>query len=160
LAKYDWWVDHKLSESSTSFQDFEERKALAKEWDAYTTPRVEFMYSYMDYDNDRYDVRKRFASHINKKTSLEDVGRMLDRIVLDSKARIGDYFRPEHHLLEQPDAAVQDLTSDDLNWDQTFLTKVESNVPHWMDTEQVANELDPTDREVLKEVYEEVKFKD
>jgi hypothetical protein len=33
------------------------------------------MYNYFDFEHDRHQVRQRFAKHINKKTSLEDIGR-------------------------------------------------------------------------------------
>lgn len=36
------------------------------------------MYNYLDYDNDRSEVRERFIKNYNKKTSLKDIGDILD----------------------------------------------------------------------------------
>jgi hypothetical protein len=53
------------------------------------------MYNYLDFKNDRYRVRERFVRHLNKKTTIEDVGTLLDKFVLDSKAN-SEYFNAEH----------------------------------------------------------------
>ena len=44
------------------------------------------MYNYLDYKNDRHRVRERFLKEMNKKTTIQDVGYLLDELVLDSKA--------------------------------------------------------------------------
>jgi hypothetical protein len=44
------------------------------------------MYNYMDYNNDRARVRDRFMKEMNKKTTLEDIGRELDKMLIDEKA--------------------------------------------------------------------------
>lgn len=64
------------------------------------------MYNYLDFYNDRHKVRERFVNEINKKTTLEDIGKRLDKFVLDSKASLGDLFVPEKHITEQPHAAT------------------------------------------------------
>ncbi len=43
------------------------------------------MFNYEDYDNDRMKVRKRFIDEINKKTTLEDIGKALDKFIVDEK---------------------------------------------------------------------------
>jgi hypothetical protein len=50
------------------------------------------MYNYLDYKSDRQRVRERFVHEMNKKTSLEDIGLLLDEFVLDSKANTGEYY--------------------------------------------------------------------
>jgi hypothetical protein len=57
------------------------------------------MYSYADWKNDRYQVRERFTRHMNQKTTLEDIGLLLDKWILDSKANT-EHFHPGKHLLE------------------------------------------------------------
>jgi len=89
-AKYDFHIDAVLRRAKVSFKDLEEKTAVAKEWDDHMTPRVDFMYNYLDFYNDRHRVRERFVNEINKKTTLEDIGKHLDRFVLDSKAKLGD----------------------------------------------------------------------
>jgi len=44
------------------------------------------MYNYLDYESDRVRVRERFLKEMNKKTTLEDIGRMLDKLLVDEKA--------------------------------------------------------------------------
>jgi hypothetical protein len=59
------------------------------------------MYNYLDYENDRYKVRDRFVNHMNKKSGLEDIGRTLDKFVLDSKAKVDpEVFEQDKHILE------------------------------------------------------------
>jgi DNA-directed RNA polymerase sigma subunit (sigma70/sigma32) len=45
------------------------------------------MFNYLDYDNERYKVRARFIKEMNKKTTLEDVGRILDKFIIDEQAK-------------------------------------------------------------------------
>lgn len=40
--------------------------------------RGELMYSYLDYDNDRSRVRNRYLEEANKRTTLKEIGEMLD----------------------------------------------------------------------------------
>lgn len=61
--------------------------------------RMEFMYDYMDFRSDRHRVRERFLEHANKKSTIEDIGGLLDKFVLDSKANT-EYFQPENHILQ------------------------------------------------------------
>jgi len=82
------------------FKDLEERSNLADQWDEHIEPRVEFMYNYLDFYNDRHKVRERFVKEINKKTTLEDVGNQLDKFVLDSKASLDKLFVPHLHVTE------------------------------------------------------------
>ena len=37
---------------------------------------------------------------MNKKSTLEDIGGLLDKWILDSKARKADNFDPVNHILE------------------------------------------------------------
>ena len=67
------------------------------------------MYNYLDYKNDRHRVRERFLKEMNKKTTIQDVGYLLDELVLDSKAENKDFYDPAKHLLEQPATAGKDL---------------------------------------------------
>lgn len=91
------------------------------------------MYNYLDFYNDRHTVRERFVNEINKKTTLEDVGKQLDKFVLDSKASLDDLFVPEKHITEQPYAASQDYSSDSLTWEGTFLSDFDPKRPQWME---------------------------
>jgi hypothetical protein len=46
--------------------------------DAQLERRAEFMYNNLDYDNDRIRVRSRFLNEMHKKTTLDDIGDLLD----------------------------------------------------------------------------------
>ena len=78
----------------------EEEKEEADQHDEWIVPRVEFMYNYLDFKNDRHRMRQRFMKEINKKTTIEDIGGLLDKFTLDSKANAADYFDPVRHTLE------------------------------------------------------------
>ena len=45
-------------------------------------------------------MRDRFMKEMNRKTTLEDIGLMLDKFTLDSKATSVEYMDPARHLLE------------------------------------------------------------
>jgi len=47
---------------------------------------------------------------MNKKTTIEDIGGMLDKFILDSKAKTADYFDATKHVLEQPESGTKDQT--------------------------------------------------
>jgi len=134
------------------FRDLEERDVLAKQWDDHVIPRVEFMYNYLDFYNDRHTVRERFVNEINKKTTLEDVGKQLDKFVLDSKASLDDLFVPEKHITEQPYAASQDYSSDSLTWEGTFLSDFDPKRPQWMEDQTLDTTLDTLNWENRREV--------
>ena len=80
----------------------EEEKYEAAQHDEWVAPRIEFMYNYLDFINDRHKVRDRFMKEMNRKTTLEDIGLMLDKFTLDSKAASVENMDPARHLLEQP----------------------------------------------------------
>jgi hypothetical protein len=151
-AKYDHLVDHTLKQAKVCFRDLEERDVLAKQWDDHVIPRVEFMYNYLDFYNDRHTVRERFVNEINKKTTLEDVGKQLDKFVLDSKASLDDLFVPEKHITEQPYAASQDYSSDSLTWEGTFLSDFDPKRPQWMEDQTLDTTLDTLNWENRREV--------
>lgn len=74
-AKYDHLVDHTLTNAKVIFKDLEQKEMDARTHDEMVEPRVEFMYNYLDFYNDRHTVRERFVKEINKKTSIEDIGK-------------------------------------------------------------------------------------
>jgi hypothetical protein len=43
------------------------------------------MFNYADYDNDRARVKARFLKEVNKKTTLKDIGELLDKLILNEK---------------------------------------------------------------------------
>ena len=55
--------------------------------DANMKENMDFMYNYLDFDNNRVQVRKKYLLEMNKKTNLRDIGETLDELILDSKAK-------------------------------------------------------------------------
>lgn len=88
----------------------EDQKYAAEQHDEWVQPRAEFMYNYLDYGHDRAKVRERFLNEMNKKTTIEDIGLILDDFVLSSKANLGEFYNPAQHLLEQPESGKTDQT--------------------------------------------------
>ena len=104
-AKWLWYVDKKLGQMKLTMRDVEIERQHAEQYDEWIEQRLEYMYSYLDYDNNRHRLREKFANEMHKKTSLQDVGEKLDEFILDSKAKQADYWHADKHLLEQPDKA-------------------------------------------------------
>jgi len=78
--------------------------------------RVSFMYDNLDYDNERFEVREKFLTEMHKKTTVQDIGEMLDEFKYSSKAAIVDYWDHSQHILEEPIAPAQDKDQDEFDW--------------------------------------------
>ena len=74
------------------------------------------MYSYMDHQQHRHQLRAKFIEEMDKKTTLEDIGESLDEIILDSKARYGQYYHGSRHFSEQPEIATHNTGSKNFDW--------------------------------------------
>lgn len=99
MAKWDHYVDQKLKqlELTTKWMDWYRKEA--EEHDRLVTERMNYMYTYYDYRHDRQKARARFLKHANRKSTLGDIGALLDKWTLDSKAQT-EHFHGEQHLLE------------------------------------------------------------
>jgi len=159
-AKWDWYVDSKLSQFRFTFKDLEEDSRYGKAHDEKMEARVEFMYDYMDYKNDRHRVRERFVSEMHKKSNLVDVGDLLDEYMLDSKANMADYYDPARHMFEEPTMAARDVTETDLDWQKAFLKEFEDITPTFLDDQDCFDDLHPSEGNKLKEVMKEIKYRD
>lgn len=56
--------------------------------------RQEYMYNYLDWDNDRVRVRNRFIKDREKRTTLKEIGQLLDEFILDNKATYSQFYDP------------------------------------------------------------------
>jgi len=115
------------------------------------------MYNYLDFKCDRHRVRDRFMKEVNKKTTIEDIGGLLDRFVLDSKANT-QYFQPEHHILEQPKAAMKDTTNNELYWMDTFINQCDPIKPQWIDDQSEFEIMNAVHQDEFEEILDQVKF--
>ncbi len=99
-AKWNYYVREKMNQLKVSTRDLEEAAYYhggPNGIDEQIAKRAEFMYDYFDYDNDRARVRNRFIQEANKKTSLKEIGEMLDQFILDERSdslRYTDITKP------------------------------------------------------------------
>ena len=159
-AKWKWYIDKKMSQMKLSMKDIEEAKFHAEQYDPWIEKRVDFMYNYLDYDNDRRYLREKFAHEMHKKTTLKDVGEKLDEFILESKARTMDYWDPAKHILEQPDKATKDIDAAEFDWKERMLQSFEPIKPAWADDKSSLNELSKDEKETMEEIHDRVEFED
>ena len=96
-------------------KEVEEGLHYNKQKDEMRQARAEFMYNFIDYDNDRTRVRNRFLAEMNKKTTLKDIGESLDRFLIDER---GESFKFADLQNEEKEAksAKFDLNNLELTW--------------------------------------------
>jgi DNA-directed RNA polymerase sigma subunit (sigma70/sigma32) len=99
-AKWDHHVDEHLKQLTVVTEQLYNEKHNSAAHDAWMQPRIDFMYNHLDFHNSRARTRLRFIKTMHKKSTLEDIGGLLDKFTLDSKARIADYYDPKKHALE------------------------------------------------------------
>ena len=87
--------------------------------------KLDFMYNYLDFDNDRSQVRNRFLTQLNRRTTLQDIGETLDDLVLDTKAKHWEKYNAREHHDAFPKRATQDYTSEDFKWSGRILSLVD-----------------------------------
>ena len=76
------------------------------------------MFNYLDFNNDRSVVREKFINEAHKKTTLADIGRALDRFIINEKAEMLPYWQLSKE--EKIKSASKDLTSNDFTWSGSF----------------------------------------
>jgi hypothetical protein len=113
-AKWEFYIQTKLDKFTVSNQEIEEGLAYARDKDARTKNRADFMFSQFDYDNDRSRVRQRFLDEMNKKTTLQDIGESLDKMLIDEKAAGIQFWDPSE--TEKVKSASKDKTNVELSW--------------------------------------------
>ena len=110
-AKWEWHKDRTLGQFKATTMEIEEEKAIAEDYDRWMKPRVEFMYNYMDFDNERHKMRDKFLNQMHKKTTVKDIGEKLDEFIWSSKAAtmLNGHWDDATHTLEQPASPQKDL---------------------------------------------------
>lgn len=158
-AKWDHYIDSKLAQLELTTDHFEEMSPVIEIEDEIMKNKMEYMYSYIDFRSDRHRARERFVKHVNKKSTIEDIGGLLDRFVLDSKANT-EFFQPEHHILEKPKYATKDVTEADLFWQAGYLATAEPIKPNWLDDNTDYDKQPTLMANIRKETVEQVMFQD
>ena len=100
------------------------------------------MYNSLDYKHDRHRVRERFVKHVNKKTTIQDIGLLLDKWTLDSKGKV-ENWTPERHILEQPEYPQKDHDQGDFYWEEHLFKELNPVKPSWLDDSSEFIKLGP-----------------
>ena len=151
-----------MGQMKTVTKEMHEEGSIAEEHDEWMTRRVEFMYDYLDFDNDRAQIRRKFCEQMNKKSTIQDIGEKLDEFILTSKAMVmlEGHWDMGKHTLEQPDSATKDKDQTDFDWFEHVAKSFDPNTPSWMDDESQVDKIVTDHHFAAKEILEEVKFKD
>ena len=142
-AKWKWYVEQKMPQMKLTMRELEESRYEAEQYDEWVEQRVEFMYNYLDYNNDRYKLRERFAHEMHKKTTLKDIGEKLDEFILDSKEKEIKYWDKSKHTLEQPDKPQKNLDAAEFDWKERMLSAFDPLKPHWFDDKSEIEKMQP-----------------
>ena len=81
-AKWEWYKAQKFGQTKVVTKEMAEEATIADDYDKWMTRRVEFMYDYLDFDNERAQIRNKFLDQMHKKSSLKDIGDKLDEFIL------------------------------------------------------------------------------
>lgn len=143
-------------------EEVESDRLYAEEYDEWIKPRVEFMYTYLDYDTDRSKMRYKFLAEMHKKTSVKDIGEKLDEFILDSKAAIAmaGNFSFSQHVTEEPASPSKDKDHTDFDWSANLVKSFDPKKPNWLDDESQLEEIATDEKFMAKDVLAEIKFKD
>lgn len=142
----------------------EEELYYHRQRDAQLERRADYMYSYVDYDNDRARIKMRFIKEINKKTTLKDIGDLLDQLILNEKAKGSDYYDPAVHMYEYPKVATKDYSNFDFSWSGKIFNAQDPLKPLLLedasDLDKMPRKTDIPYRDILRKIAEEDKTDD
>jgi hypothetical protein len=122
--------------------------------------KLDFMYNYLDYDNDRSKVHTKFLMEMNKRATLEDIGETLDELVIDSKAKNWKHYNLAEHHNAHAKRAAQDYTSEDFKWSGRLLKQIDPKTPLFIDDPSQIDQVDESLNKKINRVYEKIKFND
>ena len=108
-----------------------------KKMDERMNYKLDFMYDAMDFDHDRARVRRQFLKNVNQRTTLEDIGEELDKLVIDSKASNYKHYDLIEHHNTQPDSVNKEFGSDDFQWSKRLLKQHDPKTPNWYEDDRV-----------------------
>lgn len=158
-AKWNWTKDKVMKQKKLTTMELLEEGDIADEHDAWVKDRVEFMYDYLDFNTERKQIRLKFLNEMHKKTSLKDIGELLDEFILTSKAGVAENFDAKH-ILEQPSSPQKEKSERDFDWYESIVSSFDPRKPNWLDDETQIDEVASDERFLLKELMNEIKFKD
>ena len=116
--------------------------------------KIEYMYNYLDFDNERQDVRNKFLKEMNKRTTLADIGESLDKLVTESKAANWKHYNLAEHWNSEPERPKRDYHSDDFKWSGKILRMMDPKHPLFIDDPKQIAQNDENIQRKLTGVYE------
>lgn len=106
------------------------------DYDDRMNQKLDYMYSYHNYDKDRAQVRDRFLKEVNKRVTLEDIGETLDQLTFASKADSYKHYKLSEDYNAYPARASKAFT--EAGWNEPFLTQIKEKSPRFLtEPEQV-----------------------
>jgi hypothetical protein len=120
-------------------KEYMERAEYYKLEDKKIKDVFDYMYSNLDYDNDREKIREKYLKEMNKRISLKDIGETLDDLVLENKAKYAKHYRLEEHWNTQPERAKNDYTSEDFKWSGRVMKLIDPKSPLFIDDPTIIN---------------------
>lgn len=117
--------------------------------------KLEFMYNYMDNHNDRKKVRQILSHELHKKTSIQDIGEMLDEIIIQYQTT----YKGIDKL--KPKALTEDITSEDLFEEvKSIVNKGKIYPSLYEEQERIPYVTDPHFSPLYKGIIEKVDLED
>ena len=113
--------------------DFLEKERIIAKKDEWMSEKIDYMYNYLDFDNDRAEMRAKFLNEMNKRTTLADIGERLDKMVIDSKAANWKHYDIREHWNAKPERPLKDYSSEDFKWSGKLLRMMDPKTPLFID---------------------------
>lgn len=154
---FDDAFENQLQLTTEHFAEMEDNIRLE---DERMEAKLDFMYNYLDFDSDRDRVRGKFLREMNKKTSLQDIGEVLDELVLEEKAKNWQHYKLHEHHNAQPARASEDYTTEDFKWSGKMLSSLDAKAPHFIDDPRQLHQQHETARERYSDVYHAIRYAD
>ena len=154
-ARWKWYLHTKLNQMKTLSQEIQESIETEEKICAHEIKRINFMHNQLSHDNDKQRVRDVLAREMHKKATMQDIGEVLDQMIIDEKIQNPD----EENI--NPKSLTQDYMSYDL-YDTvkniTHANKIKPNL--YEDQDRIVYDKDYMREEKYKEIIEKVNAED
>lgn len=89
-AKWKWFVNTYIKSTKVRNIEVEEMIENQMEEEGFIKDKLEYMYNHLDDHNDRQKVRQILSHEIHKKTTIQEIGEILDDIIVKYGSTVGD----------------------------------------------------------------------
>lgn len=159
-AKKQFYDDAFENQLEMTTQEFMEKGASIEVEDKKMNAKLDFMYNYGDFDTDRAEVRTKFLTEMNKRTTLQDISESLDQMVINDKGRLNKYYKLNEHHNVKAKRAGKDFTSDDFKWSGRILKNQDPKTPLFFEDPDQMAQNDEGYNLKQRQIYEKIKFND